>query len=151
MIHILIDRVPLTETIIIEGLKKFKANFASRGEWKKTLDSNIEGIKSRKGNINRMLHNRIFYIKPSNIAFIGKYEVRVVDDEVLVFLHILDRHYLLPENDDLLLKIREYNPIVSEFNAVDDTKFPFKFVRRVLVTKTSPCEIVSYDVIVVHS
>lgn len=142
---ILIDRVPKTETLIVDAIKDLVDRGNGQGEWYLRYMQAIEGIKLRKRSVERCVRARTNLINRSNRAYFGKYELEVDDNEVRLYLVLKDRHYLMPENDTLVQRLLALNFLTDNYDAVDDAGFPFKFIRRVAVTATNPCKIICYD------
>lgn len=142
---ILIDRVPKTETLIVDAIKDLVDRGNGQGEWYLRYANAIEGIRTRVRNDERYVRNRTNLIKRNNRAYFGKYELEVDDKEVRLYLVFKDHHYLMSENDTLVQRLLALNFLTDSYDAVDDAGFPFKFIRRVAVTATNPCNIICYD------
>lgn len=145
MISILIDRVSVSETLIVDAIKDLVDRGTGQGEWYLRYMQVIEGIRTRITGVERCLRARTALIKRINRAYFGKYEFRVDDNEVRLYLVLKDRHYLMPENDTLVHRLHAYDKDADNFNSIDDANFPFCFIRRVTVTAANPCNIICYD------
>lgn len=145
MISILIDRVPVSEPLIVDAIKDLVERGNGSGEWYLRYMQAIASIRTRITGVERCLRDRTKLIKRNNLAFFGSYEYRINDGEVHVYLVIKDRHYLRSENDTIIQRLLALNFLTDNYDAVDDAGFPFKFIRRVSVTANNPCNIICYD------